>query len=420
MDLTKKRKADENGGAYPVSNELVTAAASPALGVLSPEDIDRILEPFTKDQCISILRNASLRYPDILEAVRSIADADVSQRKLFVRGLGWETTTDKLKQVFSAYGELDEAIVITDKASQKSKGYGFVTFKHVDASILALKEPNKKIDGRITVTQLAAAGNSGNSQSADVALRKIYVGNVPFEITSEKLLNHFSMYGEIEEGPLGFDKQTGKAKGFAFFVYKTEEGARASLVDPVKTIDGHQVLCKLATDNKKGKPQHNMGPGGMPNTGHPTGMPGDDRVGSIPGSNYGVPVSGLGPYPGYSGGPGPGMQQPPPQPGMVAHQNPHPVGPGYGNQGPGSFTGSAGGYAGAGGYGGGAGDYSGGLGNAGYRIPQSSAGMPSSGGYPDGGSYGLQSGYPSQVPQPGGAVARVPPGGMYQGMPPYY
>lgn len=420
MDLSKKRKADENGGAYAVSSELVTtaAAASPAVGILSPEDIDKILVTFTKDQCISILRNASLRYPDILEAVRSVADADVSQRKLFVRGLGWETTTDKLRQVFSVYGELDEAIVITDKASAKSKGYGFVTFKHVDAAILSLKEPNKKIDGRITVTQLAAAGNSGNSQSSDVALRKIYVGNVPFDISSEKLLNHFSMYGEIEEGPLGFDKQTGKAKGFAFFVYKTEEGARASLVDPVKTIEGHQVLCKLATDNKKGKPQ-NMGPGGapgMPNAG-PTGMHGDDRVGSMPGSNYGVPVSGLGPYPGFSGGPGPGMQQPPPQPGMVAHQNPHMNsamgGPGYGNQGPGSFTGGAGGYAGAGGYGGSSGDYSG------YRMPQSSAGMPSSGGYPDGGNYGLQSAYPSQVPQPG-AGSRVPPGGMYQGMPPYY
>ncbi|KAK4348107.1 hypothetical protein RND71_034446 [Anisodus tanguticus] len=413
MDLTKKRKADENGGAYPVSNELIsTAAAPPALGILSPEDIDKILETFTKDQCVSILRNASLRYPDILDALRSVADADISQRKLFVRGLGWETTTDKLRQVFSVYGELDEAIVITDKASSKSKGYGFVTFKHVDAAILSLKEPNKKIDGRITVTQLAAAGNSGNSQSSDVALRKIYVGNVPFEISSEKLLNHFSMYGEIEEGPLGFDKQTGKAKGFAFFVYKSEEGARASLVDPVKTIEGHQVLCKLATDNKRGK-QQNMGPGGgpgMPNTGMPGG---DDRM---PSSNYGVPVSGLGSYPGFSGGPGPGMQQPqPPQPGMVAHQNPHAIGgPGYGNQGPGSFTGSAGGYAGAGGYGGGSGDYS-----AGYRMPQSSAGMPSSGGYPDSGNYGLQSGYPSQVPQTG-AGSRVPPGGMYQGMPPYY
>lgn len=34
-------------------------------------------------------------------------------------------------------------------------------------------------------------------------------------------------------------------------------------------------------------------------------------------------------------------------------------------------------------------------------MPQSSAGMPTSGGYPDGGNYGLQSAYPSQVPQPG-------------------
>ncbi|KAM3358024.1 hypothetical protein P3S68_020955 [Capsicum galapagoense] len=79
----------------------------------------------------------------------------------------------------------------------------------------------------------------------------------------------------------------------------------------------------------------------------------------------------------------------------------------------------ASGYTGAGGYGGGSGDYSGGLGNPCYRMPQSSAGMASSGGYPDGGNYGLQLAYPSQVSQPG-AGSRVPPSGMYQGMPPYY
>nr|GME09677.1 UBP1-associated protein 2C-like [Ipomoea batatas] len=397
MDLTKKRKADENGASYPAPNDIigagVAAGAPPPLGILSPDDADRILEPFSKEQLISVLRNAVLRHPDILEAVRAVADADTTQRKLFVRGLGWETTTEKLRQVFSIYGELDEAIVITDKNTGKSKGYGFVTFKHIDAAIMALKEPNKKIDGRITVTQLAAAGNSGNSQSADVALRKIYVGNVPFEISSERLLNFFSTFGEIEEGPLGFDKQTGKAKGFAFFVYKTEEGARGSLGEPIKMIDGHQVVCKLATDNKKGK-QPNMGPPGgpgMPNSGH-SGMPG---------SNYGMPGTGLGPYPGFSGGPVPGMQQPQPQPGMM-HQNPMnsgiggPAGPAFGNQGMGNAAGS----------------------NM-YRVPPSSVGMPSSGGYPDGGNYGMPSAYPSQLPQPG-AGSRVPPGGMYQGVPPYY
>ncbi|GJU07013.1 UBP1-associated protein 2C-like protein [Tanacetum coccineum] len=65
-------------------------------------------------------------------------------------------------------------------------------------------------------------------------MRKIYVGNAPFEISSERLLAHFVTYKEIEEGPLGFDKQSGKVKGFAFFVYKSEEGARNSLVDPIK------------------------------------------------------------------------------------------------------------------------------------------------------------------------------------------
>ncbi|KAL8460651.1 hypothetical protein ACS0TY_031460 [Phlomoides rotata] len=413
MDLTKKRRADENGRAYPLTTDLgnsLTAVPPSSMGILSPEDAEKILEPFTKEQLLPIMRAAILRHPDVLEAVRTVADADPVQRKLFVRGLGWETTTEKLRQVFSAYGELDEAnsLVITDKNSGKSKGFGFVTFKHIDAAILALKEPNKKIDGRITVTALAAAGNSGNSHSSDVALRKIYVGNIPFEISSERLLNHFSTYGEIEEGPLGFDKQTGKAKGFAFFVYKTEEGARASLVDPMKTLDGHQVVCKLATDNKKQKP--NVGPQG----GMGTNMTNSGPIG-MPARNYG-----MGGYMGY--GPGPNVPQPPQQSGMV-HQN---VGYNTGMGGPGGPGGQ--GYGG--GYGGGSsvydgvggagsGEYGGALGNTGrYRIPPSSMGVQGSGGYPDAGNYGMQSAYPTQPnhatgPGPG---PRIP---AYQMQPPY-
>ncbi|KAL3643502.1 hypothetical protein CASFOL_014317 [Castilleja foliolosa] len=397
MDLTKKRKADENGTAYPLSTDLTNtmSQAGPFNGALSPEDAEKILEPFTKEQLLPILRAAILRHPDVLESVRAVADADPVQRKLFVRGLGWETTTEKLRQVFSAYGELDEAnsIVITDKTTGKSKGYGFVTFKHIDAAILALKEPNKKIDGRITVTHLAAAGSSGTSHSADVALRKVYVGNIPFEISSERLLSHFSMYGEVEEGPLGFDKQTGKAKGFAFFVYKTEEGAKASLFDPMKTIDGHQVVCKLATDNKKPRPN-----GGQPAGVAPTnGMQNSGPIG-MPPRNYG--------YIGY--GPGSNMPQQPQQQAGMMHQNAGynvvrpggPGGPGYGSgYGSGASQYDVAGVAGPGEY------------TGGYKIPPSSIG--SSGGYPDSGNYG----YP---PQPNHHHAAPGPRfSAYQGMHPY-
>lgn len=409
MDLTKKRRADENGRAYPLTADLgntLTAVPPSSMGLLSPEDAEKILEPFTKEQLLPIMRAAILRHPDVLEAVRAVADADPVQRKLFVRGLGWETTTEKLRQVFSAYGELDEAnsLVITDKNSGKSKGFGFVTFKHIDAAILALKEPNKKIDGRITVTALAAAGNSGNSHSSDVSLRKIYVGNIPFEISSERLLNHFSTYGEIEEGPLGFDKQTGKAKGFAFFVYKTEEGARASLADPMKTLDGHQVVCKLATDNKKQKPNAGGPLGGMG-----ANMPNSGPIG-MPARNYG-----MGGYMGY--GPGPNVPQPPQQSGMV-HQN---VGYNTGMGGPGG-QGYSGGYGGGasvydGVSGAGSGDYGGAMGNSGgYRMPPTSMGVQGSGGYPDAGNYGHQPAYPTQQSHPAGPGPRIP---AYQMQPPY-
>ena len=143
--------------------------------------------------------------------------------------------------------------MILDKATGESKGYGFVTFRHVNGALLALKEPSKRINGRVTVTQLAAAGNSGsNMNPVDIALRKIYVANVPPDLPADKLLTYSSLYGEIEE--VGFDKQTGKSKEFALFVYKTAEGAQAALVDPVKTMEGRQLNCKLAiTDGKQGK-----------------------------------------------------------------------------------------------------------------------------------------------------------------------
>ncbi|XP_077251142.1 UBP1-associated protein 2C-like [Tasmannia lanceolata] len=447
----KKRKAEENG---------IVVVDTSSVSKLTPQDARKIIEPFTPDQLLDILQDAAVRHPDVLDAVRSIADRIPTQRKLFIRGLGWDTTTDGLRTLFSSYGDLEEAVVILDKVTGKSKGYGFVTFKHMDGALLALKEPSKKIDGRMTVAQLAAAGPPGgptaNAPVADVSSRKIYVGNVPFDMPADRLLTHFSSYGEIEEGPLGFDKQTGMSRGFALFVYKTDEAARASLVDPIKTIEGHQLVCKLATDGKKARPV--VGPGGI--QGHSAGGPdviGPDGLGvgvgvglpppsSMPGSlssQYGGP-GGITSYGGlgFGGGPqGPGLSHhhhlnSPLQssiggPGLssVGGQLPSSLGS-VGGIGGGAYGGGLGGpYSssqyggpGSGGFGGlGAGSALGVGGSSLYRMPPSSVGMPT-GGYPESGHYGLSSSaYQSQHHQAGSSpVPRVPAGGMYQGMPPYY
>ncbi|GFQ07834.1 ubp1-associated protein 2b [Phtheirospermum japonicum] len=68
------------------------------------------------------------------------------------------------------------------------------------------------IEGRMASCQLAFAGPLSNE--SEYTRRKIYVSNVAAEIDPNKLTEFFSTFGEIEEGPLGFDKQTGKARGF--------------------------------------------------------------------------------------------------------------------------------------------------------------------------------------------------------------
>ena len=51
---------------------------------------------------------------------------DTTLTKVFVGGLAWETPKDALKDHFEKYGQILEAVIISDKHTGKSKGYGFV------------------------------------------------------------------------------------------------------------------------------------------------------------------------------------------------------------------------------------------------------------------------------------------------------
>lgn len=52
---------------------------------------------------------------------------DTTFTKVFVGGLAWETHKTSLRNYFEQFGDIVEAVVITDKSSGRSKGYGFVS-----------------------------------------------------------------------------------------------------------------------------------------------------------------------------------------------------------------------------------------------------------------------------------------------------
>lgn len=76
--------------------------------------------------------------------------------KLFIGSLAWATTDESLSALFSQVGTVTSARVITDRATGRSKGFGFVEMSTDEEAQKAVAELNgKDLDGRAIVVNEA-------------------------------------------------------------------------------------------------------------------------------------------------------------------------------------------------------------------------------------------------------------------------
>jgi len=69
--------------------------------------------------------------------------------KLFVGSLSWDTDDHSLRQAFERFGEVEDAKVLTDRETGRSRGFGFVTLANTDDAQRAIEEMNgRELDGR--------------------------------------------------------------------------------------------------------------------------------------------------------------------------------------------------------------------------------------------------------------------------------
>jgi RNA recognition motif-containing protein len=164
--------------------------------------------------------------------------------------------------------------------------------------------------------------------------RKLFVGNLPYSVTSERLQEAFSQFGTVSSSKVIVDRETGRSRGFAFLEMETDDqGAAAMQAMNGALLDGRSIAVREAVERQPGGGGGGFGGGG-----------GRDGGGFRP----------RGPRPPYGGGGGD-----------------RGGGGGYGG------GGGGGGYRG----GGGGGGYSGGGGGGGYRgAPAGPAGGSGDGG----------------------------------------
>ena len=142
--------------------------------------------------------------------------------------------------------------------------------------------------------------------------RKLFVGNLPYSVTSERLQEAFSQFGNVTSSKVIVDRETGRSRGFAFLEMETDDqGAAAMQAMNGSLLDGRSIAVREAVERQ---------PGGGGGGGFGGGGGGRDGGGFRP----------RGPRPPYGGSPGGG-------------------GGGYGGGGGGGYRGGGGGYGGGGG-----------------------------------------------------------------------
>jgi RNA recognition motif-containing protein len=79
-------------------------------------------------------------------------------KKLFVGSLSWNTTDEGLREAFAPFGEIAEAVVVSDRDTGRSRGFGFVTFEDDEAAEQAVAALNgTELDGRTIRVDVAQA-----------------------------------------------------------------------------------------------------------------------------------------------------------------------------------------------------------------------------------------------------------------------
>ncbi|KAH9059000.1 hypothetical protein EDB87DRAFT_1624856 [Lactarius vividus] len=87
--------------------------------------------------------------------------------KIYVGNLSWNTNDDTLRQAFASYGNIVDSIVMRDRETQRSRGFGFVTYSNQAEADLAIERMNDtELDGRrirVNIANARSGGGGGGS-----------------------------------------------------------------------------------------------------------------------------------------------------------------------------------------------------------------------------------------------------------------
>ncbi|XP_070678665.1 uncharacterized protein [Malus domestica] len=203
----------------------------------------------------------SRRFKDKKEAVEPEADPERDQRTVFAYQMPLKATERDVYELFSKAGKVRDVRLIMDRNSRRSKGVGYIEFYDAMSVPMAIAFSGQLLLGQPVMvkpseaeknlvqsnTTSGAAGVVGPYGAVD---RKLYVGNLHFNMTETHLREIFEPFGPVELVQLPLDLETGQCKGFGFVQFAHLEHARAAQsLNGKLEIAGRTIKVSSVTDH---------------------------------------------------------------------------------------------------------------------------------------------------------------------------
>lgn len=201
------------------------------------------------------------RFKDKKEATEPEADPERDQRTVFAYQMPLKATERDVFEFFSQAGKVRDVKLIMDRNSRRSKGVGYIEFYDAMSVPMAIALSGHLFLGQPVMVKPSeaeknlvqsntSAGASGVTGPYGATDRKLYVGNLHFNMTEFQLKQIFEAFGPVELVQLPTDPETGHCKGFGFVQFAQLEHAKAAQsLNGKLEIAGRTIKVSSVTDH---------------------------------------------------------------------------------------------------------------------------------------------------------------------------
>ncbi|KAI5064850.1 hypothetical protein GOP47_0019545 [Adiantum capillus-veneris] len=178
-----------------------------------------------------------------------------------VLGLPFDVETEELKYYMRTYGELDDCIVMKDRMTGQSRGFGYVTFSTVEDATKAVSSQHV-LNGRSLDVKIATPKDE-MVPSASKKVSRIFVARIPPHVTEGMFRSYFQKYGGIVDAYMPKDAGSRSHRGIGFVTFDNAESVDR-IMNETHELGGSLVAVDRATPKDEtlkgfgGRPQYDQ------------------------------------------------------------------------------------------------------------------------------------------------------------------